>query len=53
MKVPACPMPIHQTKLMMANAHATGMLVPPEADAGVCRAGQRGEERAKVLWPQA
>jgi hypothetical protein len=28
MNVPAWPMPIHQTKLVMANAHATGMLFP-------------------------
>src|SRR3569833_1281012 len=27
-KVPAWPMPIHQTKLMMPNAHPTGMLLP-------------------------
>src|ERR1019366_4306249 len=26
--VPAWPMPIHQTKLMMANPHATGMVMP-------------------------
>src|SRR5258708_25979768 len=26
--VPACPMPIHQTKLMMPKAHPTGMLLP-------------------------
>jgi len=26
--VPACPIPIHQTKLMMPNAQATGMLLP-------------------------
>ena len=28
MKVPAWPMPIHHTKLMMAKAQATGMLLP-------------------------
>ena len=28
MNVPAWPMPIHQTKLVIANAHATGMLLP-------------------------
>ena len=28
MNVPACPIPIHQTKLTMGKAHATGMLVP-------------------------
>src|SRR4051812_4181043 len=28
MKVPAWPMPIHHTKLMMPNAQATGMLFP-------------------------
>jgi hypothetical protein len=28
MKVPAWPIPIHQTKSVMANAHATGMLFP-------------------------
>ena len=28
MNVPAWPIPIHQTKLMIANAHATGMLLP-------------------------
>ena len=28
MNVPAWPMPIHQTKLMMANPHATGTLMP-------------------------
>src|SRR6185437_15229679 len=28
MNVPACPIPIHQTKLMMAYAQATGMLLP-------------------------
>jgi hypothetical protein len=28
MKVPAWPMPIHQTKLMIAKAHATGILLP-------------------------
>ncbi len=28
MSVPAWPMPIHQTKLMMSNAQATGMLLP-------------------------
>ncbi len=28
MNVPACPSPIHHTKLMMAKAHATGMLFP-------------------------
>jgi uncharacterized protein YifN (PemK superfamily) len=27
-RVPACPMPIHHTKLMMANPHATGLLIP-------------------------
>src|SRR5262245_2907652 len=26
--VPACPIPIHQTKLMMSNAQPTGMLFP-------------------------
>ena len=28
MKVPACPMPIHQTKLTIAKPHATGTLTP-------------------------
>ena len=28
MNVPAWPIPIHQTKLMIPNAHATGMLLP-------------------------
>lgn len=28
MNVPAWPMPIHHTKLMIAKAHATGMLLP-------------------------
>ena len=28
MNVPAWPMPIHQTKLMIPNAQATGMLLP-------------------------
>ena len=28
MNVPAWPIPIHQTKLMIANAQATGMLFP-------------------------
>jgi hypothetical protein len=28
MSVPACPIPIHHTKLMMSNAQATGMLFP-------------------------
>jgi hypothetical protein len=28
MNVPACPMPTHQTKLVIANAHATGMSTP-------------------------
>ena len=28
MNVPAWPIPIHQTKLMIANAQATGMLLP-------------------------
>jgi hypothetical protein len=28
MKVPACPMPIHQTQLAIAKPHATGMLMP-------------------------
>jgi hypothetical protein len=28
MNVPAWPIPIHQTKLMIANAHAAGMFVP-------------------------
>src|ERR1700745_2302797 len=28
MKVPACPIPIHQTKLTIANPQATGMLIP-------------------------
>ncbi len=28
MSVPAWPMPIHQTKLMMPKAQATGMLLP-------------------------
>src|SRR5665213_1401798 len=27
-RVPACPMPIHHTKLTMANPHATGMSIP-------------------------
>src|SRR5207237_4608296 len=27
MRVPACPMPIHQTKLMIQNAQATGMVL--------------------------
>ncbi len=27
-RVPAWPMPIHQTKLMMPKAQATGMLLP-------------------------
>ena len=27
-RVPACPIPIHQTKFVMANPHATGMLIP-------------------------
>ena len=26
--VPACPMPIHQTKFVMSNAQPTGMLLP-------------------------
>ena len=26
--VPACPIPIHQTKLMIPNAQPTGMLLP-------------------------
>ena len=28
MNVPAWPIPIHQTKLVIANAQATGMLLP-------------------------
>ena len=28
MKVPAWPIPIHQTKFTIANPHATGMLTP-------------------------
>src|SRR5664279_2048745 len=28
MSVPACPIPIHQTKLTMSMPHATGMLMP-------------------------
>ncbi len=28
MSVPAWPIPIHQTKLMMSNAHSTGWLMP-------------------------
>src|SRR5437764_9024770 len=28
MSVPAWPMPIQNTKLVMSNAHATGMLLP-------------------------
>jgi hypothetical protein len=28
MSVPAWPMPIHQTKLMMSNAQPTGTLLP-------------------------
>ncbi len=28
MNVPAWPIPIHQTKLMIANAQPAGMLVP-------------------------
>ena len=28
MNVPAWPIPIHHTKLMIAKAHATGMLFP-------------------------
>ena len=28
MNVPACPIPIHQTKLVIANPHATGMFTP-------------------------
>ena len=28
MNVPAWPIPIHQTKSVIANAHATGMLFP-------------------------
>ena len=27
-KVPACPIPIHQTKLVMAKPQATGMSIP-------------------------
>ena len=27
-KVPAWPMPIHQTKLTIANPHTTGMSIP-------------------------
>ena len=27
-KVPACPIPIHQTKLMIAKPQATGMVMP-------------------------
>ena len=26
--MPACPMPIHQTKLTIANPHPTGTLIP-------------------------
>ena len=33
MSVPAWPMPIHQTKLMMPKAQATGMLLPHTPDA--------------------
>ena len=28
MKVPACPMPTHQTKFTIAKPQATGMLIP-------------------------
>jgi len=28
MSVPACPIPIHQTKLMIAKPHATGIVMP-------------------------
>ena len=50
MNVPACPIPIHQTKLMIANAHATGMLLPqrpmPVQNVQVIEAEQQQRQRA-------
>ena len=34
MSVPAWPMPIHQTKFTMSQAHITGSHIAPNADAG-------------------
>ena len=31
--VPACPIPIHQTKFVMAKPQATGISTPQDADA--------------------
>ena len=63
MSVPAWPMPIHQTKLVMSKAQATGMLLPqapmPTTSGGAEREqpeahprGQRGEEQlpAPAWW---
>ena len=35
--VPACPMPIHHTKLVMAKPQATGMLIPQMPTPAVSR----------------
>ena len=45
--VPAWPMPIQKTKLMMSKAQATGPVVAPDADAGDEQADRSGEEHAR------
>ena len=50
MNVPAWPMPIHQTKLMIANAQATGMLLPHTpmpVEHGVARSRDEEQQRAE------
>ena len=58
MNVPAWPMPIHQTKLTIANPHATGMLMPqmptPLTSSQVDRdQEQHHDQRSAIASPAA
>ena len=45
--VPAWPMPIHQTKLMMSKAQPTGMLLPQMPMPFDDQVGQRDEQQQR------
>ena len=47
--VPAWPMPIHHTKLMIANPHAPGIVDAPDAHALQEQPGQRDDQDAATL----
>ena len=45
--VPAWPIPIHQTKLMIAKPHATGIVDAPDADALEEQPGDRDQQHVQ------